>query len=99
MLADETNRETLIHPHAALGRAMVLGRLINLADLPDIDRDSSTESEGEGGNTNNDLSEVDEFDINEVVDGEAWLVDISILVFLLLKSHFLHSNNFLTIER
>ena len=45
--------------------------LINLADLPDIDSDASTESAGEDGNTDDDLSEVDEFDINEVVDGEA----------------------------
>ena len=55
MLADETNWETPIHPHAALGRAMIFGRLINLADLPDIDSDASTKSEEEGGNTDNDL--------------------------------------------
>ena len=41
---------------------MILGREVNAEKLPYIDSDASTESEGEGGNTDDDLSE---FDISE----------------------------------
>jgi len=58
----ESNREKPIHPHAVRGRAMILGREVNAEKLPYIDSDASTESEGEGGNTDDDLSE---FDISE----------------------------------
>jgi hypothetical protein len=58
----ESNREKPIHPHAVRGWAMILGREVNAEKLPYIDSDASTESEGEGGNTDDDLSE---FDISE----------------------------------
>ena len=58
----ESNREKPIHPRAVRGRAMILGREVNAEKLPYIDSDASTESEGEGGNTDDDLSE---FDISE----------------------------------
>jgi len=55
----ESNREKPIHPHAVRGWAMILGREVNAEKLPYIDSDASTESEGEGGNTDDDLSEFD----------------------------------------
>jgi len=67
----ETNKEKSIHPDAEKGRAMILG-FPGLADeLPDIDSDASTESEGEGGNTDDDLSELDELDVRELAGEEA----------------------------
>ena len=67
----ETNVEKPIHPDAVRGRRMILG-IPGLADeLPDIDSDASTESEGEGGNTDDDLSELDELDVRELAGEEA----------------------------
>jgi len=45
----ETNKEKPIHPDSARGRNMILGIPGLVAELPDIDSDTSTESEGEGG--------------------------------------------------
>lgn len=42
-----------------------------VAELPDIDSDASTKSEGEGGNTDNDLSDLDELDISELAGENA----------------------------
>jgi len=45
---------------------MILGIPGLLAELPDIDSDASTESEGEGGNTDDGLSDLEELDISEL---------------------------------
>ena len=45
------------------GLAITLRRPALLEELPDIDSDASTESEGEGGNTYDELSELDEFNM------------------------------------
>jgi hypothetical protein len=66
-----TNKEKPIHPDAERGRAIILGRPALVDDLPDIESDASTESEGEGGNTDDELSELEELDISELLDGEA----------------------------
>ena len=66
----ETNIEKTIHPHAQRGRSLILGYTpALLAQLPDIDSDASTESEGEGGNTDDDLSELGELDLGELAGG------------------------------
>ena len=62
----ETNKEKPIHPDAARGRNMILGIPGLVVELPDIDSDASTESEGEGGNTDDDLSDLDELDLGEL---------------------------------
>jgi hypothetical protein len=43
-----------------------------LAQLPDIDSDESTESEGEYGNTDDDLSELGELDLGELAGEDTW---------------------------
>jgi len=43
-----------------------------LAQLPDIDSDESTESEGEYGNTDDDLSELGESDLGELAGEDIW---------------------------
>jgi hypothetical protein len=45
---------------------MILGIPGLVVELPDIDSDASTESEGEGGNTDDDLSDLDELDLGEL---------------------------------
>ena len=45
---------------------MILGIPGLVAEPPDIDSDNSTESEGEGGNTDDDLSDLDELDLGEL---------------------------------
>jgi len=68
----ETNIEKPIHPHAQRGRSLILGYTpALLAQLPDIDSDASTESEGEGGNTDDDLSELGELDLGELAGEDA----------------------------
>ena len=59
----ETNIEKTIHPHAQRGRSLTPALL---AQLPDLDCDASTESEVEGGNTDDDLSELEEVDLDEL---------------------------------
>jgi len=50
---------------------MILGIPTLVAELPDIDSDASTKSEGEGGNTDNDLSDLDELNISELAGENA----------------------------
>jgi len=66
-----SNKEKPIHPDALRGRSLILGRPDLVDELPDIDSDASTESEGEGGNTDDELSEIDELVISELVGDEA----------------------------
>ena len=67
----ETNIEKPIHPDAVRGRNMILGFPTLMVELPDIDSDASTESEGEGGNTDDELSDLDELDISELAGEDA----------------------------
>ena len=50
---------------------MILGIPTLVAELPDIDSDASAKSESEGGNTDNDLSGLDELDISELAGENA----------------------------
>jgi hypothetical protein len=50
---------------------MILGFPTLMVELPDIDSDASTESEGEGGNTDDELSDLDELDISELAGEDA----------------------------
>ena len=64
----ESNKEKPIHPDALRGRNIVLGREVKPKALPDIESDNSTESGGEGGNTDYEPSDVEEYGVSALYE-------------------------------